>query len=81
MQQLSAAIKNMIDVSEQELQNFLSRCVEKKFKRHEILSNPGIVPRYIWVAWKKRTTKKLNICYRFEGSLTPSFASSNHLDQ
>lgn len=44
MQQPTAAIKSMIDISEQELQNFLNRCVERKFKRHEILSKPGIIP-------------------------------------
>lgn len=38
----------MIDISDQELQDFLSRCVERTFKRHEVLSKPGIVPNEVF---------------------------------
>lgn len=48
MQQITAAIRSMIDISDEELKNFLSRCVEKKFKRHEVLSKPGIIPNEVF---------------------------------
>ncbi len=38
----------MIEISDQELNSFLSQCIIRKFQRHEILSRPGIIPNEIF---------------------------------
>ena len=48
MQQIRQVIKAMINISEEELDHFLSACFIKKFKRKEILSRPGVVPNEIF---------------------------------
>ena len=48
MQQITQAIRQMIEISDVELEEFLSRCIEKKFKRHAIVSRPGIIPNEIF---------------------------------
>lgn len=48
MQQISQAIKSMIEISDSELDDFLNGCFTKKFKRNEILTRPGIVPNEVF---------------------------------
>lgn len=48
MEQIKQVIKDMINVSENELNEFLSQAVTKTFKRQEILSRPDIVPDEIF---------------------------------
>ena len=48
MKQLIAAIKNMIEISEEEQRNFIGRCISKTFKRNELLSRPTTVPNEIF---------------------------------
>ena len=48
MQQITQAIRQMIEISDIELEDFLSRCIEKKFKRYEIVSRPGTIPNEIF---------------------------------
>jgi len=48
MQQITQAIKQMIEISDSELYDLLNRCIVKKFKRYEILSRPGITPNEIF---------------------------------
>lgn len=48
MQQLTQVIRQMIELSGKELEQFTSRCLEKKIKRREIVSRPGIVPNEIF---------------------------------
>lgn len=48
MQQITQAIRQMITISDKELEDFLSRCIEKKFARHEIVSRPNVVPNEIF---------------------------------
>ena len=38
----------MIEISDQEFENFLSRCIVKKFKRSEVVSRPNMVPNEIF---------------------------------
>ncbi|WP_198018960.1 Crp/Fnr family transcriptional regulator [Asinibacterium sp. OR53] len=38
----------MIEISDKEFENFLSRCIVKKFKRYEVVSRPNIVPNEIF---------------------------------
>lgn len=38
----------MISISEQEMEDFLGRCLVKKFKRKSILSHPGSIPNEIF---------------------------------
>ncbi len=38
----------MIDISDKELEDFLTLCFSKKFKRHEVLSRPDAVPNEIF---------------------------------
>lgn len=47
MEQIRQVIKQMINVSEDELNGFLSQAVTKTFKRQEILSPPNAVPNEI----------------------------------
>jgi len=48
MEQIKQAIKQMINVSEVELTNFLSNAFIKTFKRHEILNRPHVVPNEVY---------------------------------
>lgn len=48
MQQITQAIKQMIDVAEEELNTFLSCAVVKKIKRQELLSKPNAIPNDIF---------------------------------
>ncbi len=48
MQQITQAIKQMIEISDMELEEFLSRCISKKFKRNEIVSRPYVVPNEVF---------------------------------
>ncbi|MEM8568403.1 MAG: Crp/Fnr family transcriptional regulator [Bacteroidota bacterium] len=48
MKVLEMAIRQMINISEIEMEEFLSRCFKKKFKRKEILSFPGVVPNEVF---------------------------------
>lgn len=48
MQQLIQEIRRMIKVSDDELNNFLTPCILKNFKRYEIVSRPGIIPNEIF---------------------------------
>lgn len=49
MEQIRQVMKQMIDVSEDELNDFLSQAVTKTFKRQEIVSRPDIVPDEIFL--------------------------------
>lgn len=48
MEQIRQVIKQMIDISEVELNNFLAQTFEKKFKRQEIISRPNAIPNEIF---------------------------------
>jgi len=48
MQQVTQAIKQMIEISDTELYDLLNRCIVKKFKRYEVLSRPEIIPNEIF---------------------------------
>lgn len=48
MEQIRQVMKQMIDVSENELNDFLCQCTTKIFKRQEILSKPGVIPNEIF---------------------------------
>lgn len=48
MEQLSQVIKQMIEISDKELEDFLSRCKVKQYKRQEILSSPEQIPNEIF---------------------------------
>ncbi len=48
MEQIRQVMKQMINVSEDELNDFLSQVISKYFKRQEIISRPGIVPNEIF---------------------------------
>ncbi|MBN8720758.1 MAG: cyclic nucleotide-binding domain-containing protein [Sediminibacterium magnilacihabitans] len=48
MDQIRQTIRQMIEISDQEFENFLSRCIVKKFKRYEVVSRPNIVPNEIF---------------------------------
>lgn len=48
MEQIRQVMKQMIDVSEDELNDFLSQAITKTFKRNEILSRPNVVPNEIF---------------------------------
>lgn len=48
MEQIRQVMKQMINVSEDELNDFLSNAVIKTFKRQEILSRPDVVPNEIF---------------------------------
>lgn len=38
----------MIDISDSEINELLGRCIEKKFKRYEVVSRPGITPNEVF---------------------------------
>jgi CRP-like cAMP-binding protein len=48
MDQIGQAIRQMIDVSEAELADFLPKCYAKTFRRQAILSRPGEVPNEVF---------------------------------
>lgn len=48
MEQIRQVMKQMIDVSEDELNDFLSQTIVETFKRQEILSRPNVVPNEIF---------------------------------
>ena len=48
MEQIRAVIKQMINVSEEELNNFLGQAIVKTFKKQEIISYPNVVPNEIF---------------------------------
>jgi hypothetical protein len=48
MEQIRIAIKQMINISDAELDQFLGQCLQKKFQRKEIVSLPGVVPNEIF---------------------------------
>jgi CRP-like cAMP-binding protein len=48
MEQIRQVMKQMINVSEDELNGFLDKAITKNFKRQEILSRPNAVPNDIF---------------------------------
>ncbi|MDN4166704.1 Crp/Fnr family transcriptional regulator [Cytophagales bacterium LB-30] len=48
MEQIRQVMKQMIDVSEDELNDFLSGASAKTFKRQEIISRPNLIPNEIF---------------------------------
>jgi CRP-like cAMP-binding protein len=48
MEQIRQVMKQMINVSDVELNDFLSQAITKNFKRHETLSRPNAVPNEIF---------------------------------
>lgn len=48
MDSLRQVMKQMINVSEEELNNFISQAFTKTFKRQEIISEPNVVPNDIF---------------------------------
>jgi CRP-like cAMP-binding protein len=48
MEQIREVMQNMINVTEAELNDFLSGAFTKTFKRQEILSHPNIIPNEIY---------------------------------
>ena len=48
MQRFIQAIRQMIEISDGEMNDLFNRCITKKFKRYEIVSRPDIVPNEIF---------------------------------
>lgn len=48
MEQIGQAIKKMISISEDELNNFLSQSITSTFKRQETVSRPNAIPNEIF---------------------------------
>lgn len=48
MEQIRQVMKHLINVSEDELNDFLNKTVIKTFKRQEIISRPNVVPNEIF---------------------------------
>lgn len=48
MEQIKQVMKQMIHISEEELNNFLSQTITKTFKRQEIISRPNAIPNEIF---------------------------------
>jgi signal-transduction protein with cAMP-binding, CBS, and nucleotidyltransferase domain len=48
MEQIKQVIKQMIGITEAELDNFLMQAVTKTFKRQEVLSRPNVIPNDIF---------------------------------
>jgi len=48
MQQISQAIRQMIEISESEMSYFLNQCIVKSFKKQESLSRPNVTPNEIF---------------------------------
>lgn len=48
MEQLQEAIRQMINISESEMEGFLKNCLIKRFKKKEFLSYPNSVPNEVF---------------------------------
>jgi signal-transduction protein with cAMP-binding, CBS, and nucleotidyltransferase domain len=48
MKQIREVIKQMIDISEGEMDNLLNQTINKTFKRQETLSQPSVIPNEIF---------------------------------
>lgn len=48
MEPIRQVMKQMIDVSEEELNDFLSQSITKTFKRKEVVSRPNVIPNEIY---------------------------------
>lgn len=48
MEALEQVMRQMIEVSDEELTAFLSRAITRNFKRNEIISRPNVVPNEIF---------------------------------
>jgi hypothetical protein len=48
MKQITEAIKQLIEISDTELEEWLLQCREKKIARHELVSRPGRIPGEIF---------------------------------
>jgi len=48
MEQIRQVIKQMINISEDELSDFLNQCIIKSFKRQETVSRPNAIPNEIY---------------------------------
>lgn len=48
MEQIRQVMKQMINVSEEELNNFLSQAITKTLKRQETVSRPNVIPNEIF---------------------------------
>lgn len=48
MQEIKAAIRQMIDISEEELSKLIGMCSVKKMKRYETISRPDMIPNEIF---------------------------------
>lgn len=48
MEQIKHIIRQMIEISDEEMAQFLSMCLMKRFKRKSILSRPEVVPNEIF---------------------------------
>ncbi len=48
MEQLTQVIRQMIQISEAELRDFLSGCIVRTFRKKAILSHPGVQPNEIF---------------------------------
>ena len=48
MEQLAQVMQQMIDISAEELDAFLSRCILRKFNRYDVVSRPGVIPHEIF---------------------------------
>lgn len=48
MQQISEVIRSMIEITDDELDDLLCRCLTKRFRKYEILSRPAVVPNEIF---------------------------------
>ena len=48
MEQLARVMQQMIDISAEELDAFLSRCISRKFTRYDVVSRPGVIPNEIF---------------------------------
>jgi len=48
MEEIRQVMKQMINVSEEELNDFLSQAITKTFKRQETVSRPNAIPNEIF---------------------------------
>ncbi len=53
MERIRQVMKQMINISEGELNNFLNQTIVKTFKRNEILSLPNIIPNEFFLSIKE----------------------------
>ena len=75
MEQIKQVIRQMINVSEEELINFLDKAVTKTFKRKEILSRPDNVPNEIFFI--NKGIVRVSITDKEENEQTIHFALEN----